>query len=57
MNGDGFDCFVGMGDKVKKGDKLVTFNRDKIKAAGYSDMVVVLVTNSFEFDEVASITK
>ena len=57
MNGDGFDCFVGMGDKVKKGDKLVSFNRDKIAAAGYSDMVVVLVTNSFEFDEVASITK
>ena len=57
MNGDGFDCFVGMGDKVKKGDKLLTFSKDKIAAAGYSDMVVVLVTNSFEYDEVASITK
>ncbi|MBR1636071.1 MAG: PTS glucose transporter subunit IIA [Lachnospiraceae bacterium] len=57
MNGDGFECYVGMGDKVKKGDKLVSFSRDKIAAAGYSDMVVVLVTNSFEFDEVASITK
>ncbi|MBR1630043.1 MAG: PTS glucose transporter subunit IIA [Lachnospiraceae bacterium] len=55
MNGDGFDCFVGMGDKVKKGDKLVSFSKDKIAAAGYSDMVVVLVTNSFEYDEVKSI--
>ena len=55
MNGDGFECFVGMGDKVKKGDKLISFSRDKIAAAGYSDMVVVLVTNSFEFDDVSSI--
>ena len=57
MNGDGFECFVGMGDKVKKGQKLITFSKDKIAAAGYSDMVVVLVTNSFEFDEVVSIIK
>lgn len=52
MGGDGFECFVKEGDKVKAGDKLITFSKDKIKAAGYSDMVVVLVTNSFEFDEV-----
>lgn len=57
MEGEGFNCFVGMGDKVKKGDKLIGFSKDAIAKAGYSDMVVVLVTNSFDYDEVSSITK
>lgn len=55
MNGDGFECFVGMGDHVKKGDRLISFSRKKIEEAGYSDMVVVLVTNSFEYAEVEKI--
>ncbi len=49
MNGDGFTCLVSEGDKVKKGDKLLTFSIDKIKAAGYSDMVAVLLTNSEDY--------
>ena len=55
MNGEGFTCFVNEGDTVKAGDKLVHFDRATIKEAGYSDMVVVLVTNSFEFDEVKAL--
>jgi DNA-directed RNA polymerase subunit beta' len=43
------------GDKVKAGDKPIHFNRAAIKEAGYSDMVVVLVTNSFEYDEVKAL--
>ena len=55
MAGKGFECFVGMGDKVRKGDKLISFSKKEIADAGYSDMVVVLVTNSFEFAEVTKI--
>ena len=55
MNGEGFTTFVNEGDKVKAGDKLIHFNRAAIKEAGYSDMVVVLVTNSFEYDEVKAL--
>ncbi len=55
MNGDGFECYVGMGDHVKKGDKLISFSKKKIAEAGYSDMVVVLVTNTFEYAEVKKI--
>jgi phosphotransferase system IIA component len=55
MNGEGFTTFVKEGDKVKAGDKLIHFNRAAIKEAGYSDMVVVLVTNSFEYDEVKAL--
>ncbi len=55
MNGDGFECYVGMGDHVKKGDKLISFSKKKIADAGYSDMVVVLVTNTFEYAEVKKV--
>jgi PTS system sucrose-specific IIC component len=46
MKGDGFQLFVKMGDKVKAGQKLLTFDIEKIKAAGYSPTTAVLVANS-----------
>ena len=46
MKGDGFECLVHEGDTVRCGQPLLRFDRDKIHAAGYSDMVVVLVTNA-----------
>ncbi|MDO4330847.1 MAG: glucose PTS transporter subunit IIA [Lachnospiraceae bacterium] len=49
MKGDGFEVFVSMGEKVKAGQKLLTFDMDKIKAAGYSTTTAVLVANSFMF--------
>ena len=52
MKGEGFECFVNQDDEVKKGQKLLKFDRDKIKEAGYSDMVVVLLTNSDDYDDV-----
>lgn len=44
MNGDGFDCLVREGQSVKQGTPLIRFDRDKIKAAGYPDTVIVVVT-------------
>ncbi|MDD7267288.1 MAG: glucose PTS transporter subunit IIA [Lachnospiraceae bacterium] len=52
MQGDGFDVKVAVGDMVKKGDLLMTFDKEKIQAAGYSDAVVFLVTNADEFSTV-----
>lgn len=49
MKGDGFEPLVKEGDKVKAGQKLLTFDMDKIKAAGYSTTVAVLVTNSDDY--------
>lgn len=45
MNGDGFECRVKMGERVKKGDTLITFDRDKIKAAGHPDVTMMIITN------------
>ena len=50
MQGDGFELFVKEGDKVKKGQKLITFDIEKIKAAGYSPTTAVLLTNSDDYD-------
>ena len=51
MNGDGFEVFVKEGDEVKAGDKLLTFDRKKIAAAGHPDCVVTLLTNAEDFDD------
>ena len=52
MNGDGFEAFVKEGDKVKKGDKLVKFDIEKIKAAGYATATPVIVTNTDDYGAV-----
>ena len=52
MQGDGFTAFVSEGDEVKAGQKLLGFDSAKIKAAGYSDCVVMLLTNSDDLEGV-----
>ena len=52
MQGDGFTCLVSEGDEVKAGQPLIRFDRAKIKAAGYSDTVAVLLTNSDDLEGV-----
>ena len=52
MKGDGFTCMVKEGDEVKAGQPLIRFDREKIKAAGYSDTVAVLLTNSDDLEGV-----
>lgn len=52
MNGDGFTPLVSVGDKVKAGQKILQFDRAKIKAAGHPDTVVVLLTNSDDLESV-----
>ncbi|MBO4653316.1 MAG: PTS glucose transporter subunit IIA [Lachnospiraceae bacterium] len=51
MKGDGFATFVSEGDQVVKGQKIMEFDRDKIKAAGKYETVVVLLTNSDDYDD------
>lgn len=50
MNGEGFEVFVSEGDTVKAGQRLMTFSIDKIKAAGYSTTVAVLLNNSDDYE-------
>ncbi len=50
MKGEGFQCFVQEGQRVKAGEKLIAFDRDKIAAAGHPSVVAVLVTNSDDYE-------
>ena len=52
MDGKGFESFVEQGQKIAKGDKLLTFDRDEIKKAGYSDTVIVVLTNGNDLPDV-----
>ena len=45
MNGDGFTPFVKEGQRVKRGDKLIGFDPEKIKAAGHPCVTVLVVTD------------
>ena len=45
MGGDGFELFVKSGDRVRRGDRLISFTPEKIKAAGHPKTTVFLVTD------------
>ena len=49
MKGDGFKALVKTGDTVKKGQKLLTFDLAKIRAAGHPTVTTVLVTNADDY--------
>ncbi len=51
MKGDGFRMLVKEGDRVRLGTPLVRFDSAKIRAAGYSDTVAVLLTNTDDYGE------
>lgn len=46
LDGQHFEQFVEQGQNVKVGDKLVTFDRAAIAAAGYDTTVMMIVTNT-----------
>lgn len=52
MAGKGFRYHVKNGQKVHMGDPLIDFDSNVIKAAGHSDAIAVVVTNSDDFSGV-----
>lgn len=55
MGGDGFEVHVSRNQEVKAGDKLITFDSAKIKAAGYSDVTPVVVSNTKKYAQVEAL--
>ena len=55
MNGDSFAKCVNEGDEVKKGQPIVKFDIEKIKAAGHDTTVCIVVSNSDDFAQVSGI--
>lgn len=50
LNGEPFTAYIKTGDKVKAGDKLVDFDIDAIKKAGYPITTAVLVSNADDIE-------
>lgn len=44
MKGDGFELYVKQGDRVKTGDKLISFDPEKIAAAGHPKTTAFIIT-------------
>ena len=55
LQGTYFSASVKVGDKVRIGQKLVTFDKDKVVEAGYNPQTMVVVTNSPSFKSVTSV--
>ncbi|EFT94510.1 beta-glucoside-specific PTS transporter subunit IIABC [Enterococcus faecalis] len=48
LKGQGFETFVKVGERVRIGQKLLSFDKQIIQAAGYDPTVLVIVTNTAE---------
>ena len=57
LEGKHYEALVNVGDKVKKGDKLLKFDIEAIKKEGYPIVTPVIVTNTFEFNNIDIKTK
>ncbi|SFB16545.1 PTS system sucrose-specific IIA component, Glc family /PTS system sucrose-specific IIB component, Glc family /PTS system sucrose-specific IIC component, Glc family [Acetitomaculum ruminis DSM 5522] len=50
LNGQYFESHVSEGDKVKKGQLLISFDMNKIKDAGYNTVTPIIITNIEDFE-------
>ena len=54
LEGKYFTKHVNVGDKVKKGQLLVEFDREEIEKAGYNTDTMVIVTNTRDYKNIAT---
>ena len=52
LKGEPFKAYVEAGQNVKKGDLMLEFDMDAIKAAGLETITPVVICNSFDYKEI-----
>lgn len=52
LKGNHFTSFIREGDSIEKGDKLVEFDIEAIKAAGYDTTTSVIISNTGDYDQI-----
>lgn len=57
LDGQHFEAHVEAGQKVKKGDRLVSFDIEAIKQAGFEVTTPIIITNSDDYFDVQCIFK
>ena len=55
LNGKYFKSYIKTGDLVKRVDRLLEFDVEKIAASGYNMIVPVIICNSYDYSEVEKI--
>lgn len=56
LDGEHFTAHISQGDKVKKGQPMVTVDLDAVKAAGYSMVTPIIVTNTPDYLDVVAMS-
>lgn len=56
LNGKYFKALVSEGTHVKQGDRLISFDLDKIKAAGFKTVIPMIICNSEKFSKIRPIS-
>ncbi len=57
LNGEGFEAHIKDGDRIQKGQLLISFDKALLESKGYCLETPVLVTNSEEYLEVAEMAE
>lgn len=57
LNGEGFAAYVEMGQKVKAGDKLITFDKELVEAKGLCSDVILVALDSPQLPKLEYQTK
>lgn len=52
LDGKFYETFVSDGDQIRKGERLLEFEIEGMKEAGYSTVTPVIVTNSDDYDAI-----
>ena len=52
LKGEGFEGLVTVGSKIKTGDPLIRFDREKIHEAGHPSVTVFIVTDEGDAKEI-----
>lgn len=56
LDGEHFTAHIAQGDKVKKGQLMVTVDLEAVKAAGYSMVTPIIVTNTADYLDVVAMS-
>lgn len=57
LGGQYFEAHVSDGQEVKKGDLLISFDMDKIKAAGYKVTTPIIIGNTDDYESVEPVAQ
>ena len=56
LDGEGFTSYVGEGDQVKQGDKLIHFDMDIIRGKAKSTVTPIIITNTDDMSNIEAKT-